>query len=82
MATKVFVYALEGEPEAPDLAGRQYSERAIRLKWLLHDRLGTIGQDDRSLEPGPAESWTLSPDGLPAGVCLREGVSLLRPPLP
>ncbi len=48
MAPKVFVYALEGEPETLDPAGRFYSERAIRVKWLLYDCLVNIAAESFS----------------------------------
>jgi len=69
-----FVYALEGEPETLDPAGRHYSERAIRVKWLLYDTLVNIGRDGHSLEPGLAEGWTLSDDGLRVEMRLRRNV--------
>ena len=71
---RIFVWALEGEPETLDPAGRQYSERAIRVKWLLFDTLVNIGQNGRSLEPGLAEGWTLSDDGLRVEMRLRRNV--------
>ncbi len=71
---KVLSYALEGEPETLDPAGRLYSERAIRVKWLLYDTLVNIGQDGRSLEPGLAEGWKLSDDGLRVEMHLRQNV--------
>lgn len=72
-AEKVFVYALEGEPESLDSA-KAASERSIQVAWLLCDALINISQDGQSLEPGLAESWTLSPDGLQAVVRLRTGL--------
>ncbi|MBI2080962.1 MAG: hypothetical protein HYT86_04425 [candidate division NC10 bacterium] len=72
-AEKVFVYALEGEPESLDSA-KAASERSIQVAWLLCDALVNISRDGRSLEPGLAESWTLSLDGLQAVVRLRTGL--------
>ncbi len=74
MAPKVFVYALEGEPETLDPAGRFYSERAIRVKWLLYDCLVNISGDGRQREAGLAERWTVSEDGLRVEMTIRDGV--------
>jgi peptide/nickel transport system substrate-binding protein len=73
-AQKVFVHALEGEPESLDFA-KTTTERANRVAWLLCDTLINISKDGRGLEPGLAQSWTISPDGLQAAVRLRGGVT-------
>jgi peptide/nickel transport system substrate-binding protein len=73
-AEKVFVQALEGEPESLDFA-KTTTERANRVAWLLSDTLINISKDGKSLEPGLAQSWTLSSDGLQAMVKLRPGVT-------
>lgn len=72
-ADKVFTYALEGAPESLDFA-KTSTERAIRVAWLLCDALVNVSKDGQSLEPGLAESWTFSPDGLSAVMKLRSGV--------
>jgi peptide/nickel transport system substrate-binding protein len=74
MGTKVFVYALEGEPETLDPGAKFYSERATRIKWLLYDALINLSGDGRRLEPGLAEKWTLSHGGLRATLTLRADV--------
>ena len=71
---KVFVYALEGEPETLDPAAKRYSERAIRVKWLLFDSLVNIGSDGRRPEPGVAEAWTVSDGGRRVDMTIRNGV--------
>ena len=73
-AEKVFVQALEGEPESLDFA-KTTTERANRVAWLLSDTLVNISMDGKSLEPGLADSWTLSPNGLQAVFKLRSGVT-------
>lgn len=71
---RIFVYALEGEPETLDPGAKFYSERANRVKWLLFDALINIADDGRRLEPGLAEKWSLSDGGLRAELTLREGI--------
>ena len=71
---KVFVCALEGEPETLDPAAKFYSERATRVKWLLFDALLNISGDGRRLEPGLAEGWTISEGGLRVELTLRADV--------
>jgi peptide/nickel transport system substrate-binding protein len=73
-AEKVFVHALEGEPESLDSA-KATSERANRVTWLLGDALVNVSKDGKRLEPGLAQSWTLSPDGLQVVMKLRPGVA-------
>lgn len=70
---KVLVHALEGEPDSLDSA-KSSTERANRVTWLLCDTLVNISKDGRGIEPGLAESWTLSEDGLQASIKLRSGV--------
>jgi peptide/nickel transport system substrate-binding protein len=72
-ADRVFSYALEGPPESLDFA-KTSTERAIRVAWLLCDALINISRDGQSLEPGLAQSWKLSGDGLNAVMKLRSGV--------
>jgi ABC-type transport system substrate-binding protein len=72
--SQVFVYALEGEPETLDPAAKRYSERAIRVKWLLFDSLINIGADGRRPEPGLAESWAISDSGRRVDLTIRRGV--------
>jgi peptide/nickel transport system substrate-binding protein len=71
---KLFVCALEGEPETLDPAAKRYSERAIRVKWLLFDSLVNIGSDGRRPEPGVAEAWTVSDGGRRVDLTIRSGV--------
>lgn len=72
-AEKVFVYALAGEPESLDSA-KASSQQSIYVTWLLCDTLINISKDGQSLEPGLAESWTVTRDGLQAVFKLRAGV--------
>ena len=72
-AEKVFTYALEGTPEALDFA-KTSTERAIRVSWLLCDALVNVSKDGQRLEPGLAESWQFSADGLEVAMKLRAGV--------
>lgn len=71
-AEEAFVYALEGAPESLDTA-KTTSDRANHIAWLLCDALVSISKDGQSLEPGLAESWSLSADGLQAVIKLRGG---------
>ena len=72
-ADRVFTYALEGPPESLDFA-KTSTERAIRVAWLLCDALVNVSKDGQKLEPGLAESWKVSPDGLSVTMKLRAGV--------
>jgi len=72
--TRIFVYALEGEPESLDPAAKRYSERAIRVKWLLFDSLLNIGNDGRRPDPGIAEAWIASDGGRCVDMTIRHGV--------
>lgn len=72
-AETTFVHALEGEPDSLDSA-KASSERANRVIWLLGDALINVSKDGTRLEPGLAQSWTLTPDGLQAVLKLRAGV--------
>jgi peptide/nickel transport system substrate-binding protein len=67
---KTLTYAISGEPESLDSA-KASTERSYYVTWLLCDALINISKDGQSLEPGLAESWTLSPDGLQAIMRLR-----------
>jgi peptide/nickel transport system substrate-binding protein len=71
---KVFVHALEGPPESFDFS-KTATERANRVAWLMSDALLNVSKDGKRLEPGLAESWTLSPDGLRVVMRLRAGVT-------
>lgn len=71
---KVFVHALEGPPESFDFA-KTATERANRVAWLMSDALLNVSKDGKRLEPGLAESWTLSQDGLQVVMKLRPGVT-------
>ena len=71
-AEKVFNYALAAAPESLDSA-KTTSERSWYVTWLICDALVNVSQDGQRLEPGLAESWTLSPDGLSATLRLRQG---------
>ncbi len=72
-AEKVLKYAMSGEPESLDSA-KASSDRSYYVTWLVCESLINISKDGRGLEPGLAESWTLSQDGLQATVRLRAGV--------
>jgi len=72
-ADKSFTYALEGPPESLDFA-KTSTERAIRVAWLLCDALVNVSKDGQKLEPGLAESWKSSADGLSVVMKLRAGV--------
>jgi peptide/nickel transport system substrate-binding protein len=72
-AEKVFTYAIEGPPESLDFA-KTSTERAIRVAWLMCEALVNVSKDGQTLEPGLAESWQFSPDGLSAVMKLRSGV--------
>lgn len=71
-ADKVFTYAIEGPPESLDFA-KTSTERAIRVAWLLCDALVNVSKDGQKLEPGLAESWKFSADGLSVVMRLRAG---------
>jgi peptide/nickel transport system substrate-binding protein len=73
-AEKVLVHALEGQPESLDPA-KATSERSIRVTWLVCEALLNVSRDGQGLEPGLAESWTATPDGLRVVARLRRGVT-------
>jgi peptide/nickel transport system substrate-binding protein len=72
VAEKVFTYALAAAPESLDSA-KTTSELAWYVTWLLCDSLVNVSADGRRVEPGLAESWTQSPDGLAVAIRLRAG---------
>ncbi|MFB3816923.1 MAG: ABC transporter substrate-binding protein [Candidatus Methylomirabilales bacterium] len=67
---KTLTYAISGAPESLDSA-KASSDRSYYVTWLLCDALLNISKDGQGLEPGLAQSWTLSPDGLQAVLRLR-----------
>ena len=71
---KIFSYALEGNPESLDFA-KSSSLRTERVVWLLCDQLVYVSKDGKDLEPGLAESWTMSPDGRDVVMKLRRGAT-------
>ena len=72
---RTFLYALYAEPDTLDSA-KTTMEVAAHPLWLLCDALVNVSRDGRGIEPGLAESWTTSPDGLTVVVKLRAGVVL------
>jgi peptide/nickel transport system substrate-binding protein len=72
-AGKTFVYALYDEPDTLDSA-KMATDVALHPTWLICDSLVNLSKDGQRLEPGLAESWTLSPDGLQATLKIRSGV--------
>src|SRR5258706_1374460 len=72
---KTFVYAVAREPDSLDSA-KTTRELSTYFTWLLCDALLNISTDGKRLEPGVAESWTTSADGLVATFKLRAGVSM------
>ncbi len=73
-AEKVFHYGLlGGAPESLDFA-KATSLRSEQVAWLLCDTLVYVSKDGQGLEPGLAESWTVSPDGRRVVMKLRSGV--------
>jgi peptide/nickel transport system substrate-binding protein len=70
---KTLVYALYGEPDSLDSAKAE-AERSNHPIWLLCDTLLNVSRDGQALEPGLAESWTTSADGLLVTLKLRPGL--------
>jgi peptide/nickel transport system substrate-binding protein len=70
-----FAYALYASPDTLDSA-KTGLEVAAHPTWLLCDALINLSRDGRTIEPGLAESWTSSADGLTVVVKLRSGVVL------
>jgi peptide/nickel transport system substrate-binding protein len=73
-ATKsTLTYGLHGEPDTLDSA-KMGTDVALHPAWLICDTLVNLSKDGHRLEPGLAESWTVSGDGLQARMKLRSGV--------
>ena len=74
-AEKVLVYGLDGQPEDSLDSAKAESERSNHPIWLLCEALVNISKDGQRIEPGLAESWTVSPDGLHVSFRLRSNVT-------
>ena len=72
-ATKTLIYALYDEPDTLDSA-KMATDVALHPTWLICDTLVNLSKDGQRVEPGLAESWTLTPDGLLATMKIRSGV--------
>jgi dipeptide transport system substrate-binding protein len=73
LSAKALVYCAEGSPEnfTPALNTTGTSFDAARP---VYDRLIHFARGSTKIEPGLAESWTMSPDGLTITFKLRAGV--------
>ncbi len=74
-AEKVLVYGLDGQPEDSLDSAKAESERSNHPLWLLCEALLNVSKDGQGIEPGLAESWTASSDGLRVSFKLRPNVS-------
>lgn len=72
-AGSTLIYGLYGDPDTLDSA-KMATDVALHPAWLICETLVNLSKDGQRMEPGLAESWTLSPDGLLATMTLRSGV--------
>jgi peptide/nickel transport system substrate-binding protein len=73
-AEKVFVYHLAAVPDSLDPA-KCNNVRCQRVMWPIYEPLVNLSKDLRTVMPGLAESWEVSPDGLTYTFRLRKGVT-------
>jgi peptide/nickel transport system substrate-binding protein len=71
---KTFVYHLSAAPDVLDPA-KCNNVRCQRVMWAIYEPLINLSKDLRTIEPGLAESWDVSPDGLGYTFRLRKGVT-------
>ncbi len=72
-AERTFTYGLYDKPDSLD-AAKMATTIALHPAWLVCEAIIKVSKDGRRLEPGLAESWTASADGLLVTVKLRPGV--------
>ena len=70
---KTLTYALYTEPDTLD-AVKMATDVALHPAWLVCDALVNLSKDGQRVEPGLAESWTTTSDGLLATMRIRSGV--------
>lgn len=71
---KTFVYHLNAAPDSLDPA-KCNNVRCQRVMWPIYEPLINLSKDLRVIEPGLAESWEVTPDGLRYTFRLRKGVT-------
>lgn len=72
-ASRVLTYGLYAEPDTLDSV-KMATDVALHPAWLICDTLVNLTKDGQRVEPGLAESWTMTPDGLTATMKIRSGV--------
>jgi peptide/nickel transport system substrate-binding protein len=70
---KVFVCHLNGAPEGLDPV-KCINQRCLRVMWAIYEPLVNLSKDSRTIVPGLAESWEVSPDAHVYTMKLRRGV--------
>jgi peptide/nickel transport system substrate-binding protein len=70
---RTLTYALNAEPDTLDSV-KMATDGALHPAWLICDTLVNLTKDGQGIEPGLAESWTTTPDGLTATMKIRPGV--------
>lgn len=71
---KTLTYLLAQEPNLMDPAVVTESQSGLPIR-NVYDRLIELAADGETIEPGLAENWDISPDGLTYTFHLREGVN-------
>ena len=70
---RVFVYHLNAAPDVLDPA-KCNNQRCQRVMWPMYEPLVNLSKDLLKIQPGLAESWETSADGLTYTFRLRRGV--------
>ncbi len=71
---RVFTYHLAAPPDLLDPA-KCSNLRCQRVMWPIYEPLVNLSKDSKTVVPGLAESWEVSPDGLTYTFQLRKGVT-------
>ncbi|MBI4839565.1 MAG: hypothetical protein HY803_00520 [candidate division NC10 bacterium] len=72
-AERIFVQRLTSEPDSLDPA-KSNRVQADQVMWLLYDALTQLSADGTEMQPGLAERWEQSADGLTTTFTLRRNV--------
>lgn len=73
-AASILTYGLYGQPDSLDSA-KMATTVASQPAWLICDALVNVSADGKGLDPGIAESWTLSASGRVVRMQIRSGLT-------